>query len=272
MKGWLFFFFGLAVGGGGFFAWHFYRGPDGELVAARKQVAVLTQQRVDAVEKIDQARKREIELRVINQDIVRRLDKTKACALSAVSPAGTSPESLSRIEGSRESEIIRWQLKDAAEHTKRRLQLTEAQVEQLDQVLGDLDSAQVPLADLAITFEKRLQELLTAGQKAKYDTIRQKNQQLQADFAARAELNEIEHFLDITKTQREEILRNLADSDRPVQFAEAPELDDQAQAELQIERRLEAVDGILTEPQIEEYRRYLATQIEGFAAFLKTQN
>ncbi|HEY5958912.1 MAG TPA: hypothetical protein VIV60_20275, partial [Polyangiaceae bacterium] len=173
--------------------------------------------------------------------------------------------------------------KDEAERLKRRLLLTVEQSRKLDRILEVRLKAPEEPSDFNLAFapwlKDELSALLTPEQKTQYETIQQKEVQAHTDMSARFELNQLEQATELTEAQRQALLpilteqaRTMLESGPPQPDSEdGPGLDPLAPMRAHIERRLEAVAGVLTAPQLEDYRKHLTVQLEGMAAMMKAQ-
>lgn len=282
MNAWLSCLLGIAIGVGGSYVWRLHRGPDPELVAARERIAALTRDRANETEELTQAKNQLALLGISNQNLSERLRESAA----RVAPAATAiaPTPAAEFPPMPDMRIFRErQLKDESARLKRRLQLTELQAQQLDRIVADglRDHEKEPIFELATSpwFRKEMERLLTPEQKANFDALEQKDTRARAELSARFELSQVEQAVDISEAQRQAILQKLTEralaahasdaSDPTAPSEPGPDPDPLSRMQAHLDQQLAAVEGILTAPQLEEYRRQLSAKMESMTAVVK---
>ncbi|MGE5786740.1 MAG: hypothetical protein ACM3ZE_19255, partial [Myxococcales bacterium] len=127
---------GVVMGAGGLYAWQRHGGPDPELVSAKQRIAALTSERADRAAELAQAKDQLALLGMSNQNLTQKLNDTAAQVAPAVSIA-PAPLQAPPLMPPEMRAFHEHRLRDEAARLKRRLQLSEAQAQQLDRLLTD---------------------------------------------------------------------------------------------------------------------------------------
>ncbi len=269
------------MGSGGWWAWQQIRGPGPEVVAARRELTELSKACAEAEERATQARQRLLGLEAAHAELIRRVEPSSALAAPA---AATGPEPWDAgpswpAPDERSARLFHAsRLREQADRWKRRLQLTMAQAQVVEQALAQDLKAIETLSPRelgnATTFLREMERVLTPEQRAKYDEVQQKEKRESRELHARFELSQVERAVELSEAQRQAILQKVL-TDNPMDLAmrdaSADDQDPLALSRRLMDRRVEALEGILTPTQLEEYRDQLSAQMEQMEVFTKSR-